>query len=104
MRWAILGLGNIAKKFAKTINSLEDETLYALGSRDINKAFEFNKEFNALKCYGSYEELLKDDNIDIVYISTPNNLHYENALMALNNNKNVLLEKPFTTNPYEAKE
>lgn len=103
MRWAILGLGNIAKKFAKTINSMENEILYALGSRDINKALEFNKEFNALKCYGSYEELLNDNNIDVVYISTPNNMHYENALMALNNDKNVLLEKPFTTNPNDAK-
>ena len=103
MRWAILGLGNIAKKFAKTINSLENETLYAVGSRNINKALEFNKEFNALKCYGSYEELLNDNNIDVVYISTPNNMHYENALLALNNNKNVLLEKPFTTNPNDAK-
>lgn len=103
MNFGIIGLGNISNKFAATLNSL-NETLYAVGSRDINKANEFAKKYNAIKAYGSYEELFNDINVDVVYISTPNNLHYENAKEALNNGKHVICEKPFTTNPNDAKE
>ena len=103
MNFAIIGLGNIANKFAKTINEL-NKTLYAVGSRDINKAKEFKDKYNAIKYYGSYEDLYNDNNIDIIYIATPNNMHYKNCLDALNHNINVICEKPFTVNHIEAKE
>ncbi len=101
MNFGIIGLGNIANKFATTLNKL-NETLYAVGSRDINKAKEFAEKYNSSKYYGSYEELLNDPNIDVIYIATPNNMHYKNAVDALYHNKHVICEKPFTTNPTEA--
>ena len=104
MNFGIIGLGRIAKKFAKTINEIEGSTLYAVGSRDIIKAEEFKREFNANVAYGSYEELYEDKNIDCIYIATPNSMHYKNAMDALMHGKNVICEKPFTINPSEAKE
>ena len=101
MNFGIIGLGNIANKFAKTLNEM-NETLYAVASRDINKAKEFKEKYNSLKYYGSYNELLNDPNIQIVYIATPNNMHYINSLEALKCGKNVICEKPFTANPNEA--
>ncbi len=103
MNFGIIGLGNISNKFAKTLNEMK-ECLYAVASRDINKAKEFGLKYNSVKCYGKYLDLLNDPNVDIVYISTPNNMHYKNSYDALMNNKNVICEKPFTTNPKEAEE
>lgn len=103
MNFGIIGLGNIANKFAKTLNEM-NEYLYAVASRDINKAKEFSIKYNSKNYYGSYEELYKDPNIDVIYIATPNNCHYKNSKDALLNNKNVICEKPFTTNPDDAKE
>ena len=106
MNWGILGLGTIAKKFAKAVNLMSEqgERLVAVGSRSIEHAKEFADEYGAEKCYGSYEELAQASEIDAVYIATPNNLHYENCKMCLLNGKNVLCEKPFTINENEARE
>ena len=103
MNFGIIGLGNIANKFAKTLNEM-NECLYAVASRDIAKAKEFSEKYNSVKYYGSYEELYNDPNIDIIYIATPNNYHFINSLDSLKHNKHVICEKPFTTNPNEAKE
>lgn len=102
MNFGIIGLGNIANKFAKTLNEM-NEVLYAVASRNITKANEFKNKYNAVKCYGNYDELLNDPNVDIVYIATPNNMHFINSIDALKKNKNVICEKPFTTNPNDAK-
>ena len=104
MRFGIIGLGRIAKKFAETLNKMDGVELYAVASRDIIKAEEFKREFNANVAYGSYEELYEDKNIDCIYIATPNSMHYKNAMDALTHGKNVICEKPFTINPSEAKE
>ena len=103
MNFGIIGLGNIANKFAKTLNEM-NECLYAVASRDIAKAKEFSEKYNSVKYYGSYDELYNDPNIDIIYIATPNNYHFINSLDSLKHNKHVICEKPFTTNPNEAKE
>ena len=102
MNFGIIGLGKIANKFAKTLNMM-NETLYGVASRDINKAKEFAKEYNSIKYYGSYEELYNDKNVDVIYIATPNSYHFNNALDAINHNKHVICEKPFATNPDEAR-
>ncbi len=103
MNFGIIGLGHIANKFAETINYL-NECLYAVASRDIEKARDFKNKYNSYKFYGSYEELFNDPNIDIIYLATPNRYHYIYAKEALNHLKNVICEKPFTINPYEAEE
>ena len=102
MKWGIIGLGNIANKFAKTLNIMNEE-LYAVASRDLSKAKSFKDEYNAKICYGSYLELINDNNVDVIYIATPNNMHFDIAIEALRHNKNVLCEKPLTTNHILAK-
>ncbi len=104
IRWGILGLGKIANKFASDLALVEDAILYAVGSRDMNKANEFGKKYGAKKFYGSYEELSKDPDIDIIYIATTNNLHYQNTIMCLNNGKSVLCEKPLGLDSKEVTE
>lgn len=103
MKIAILGAGNIARKMADTINGLKETELYAVGSRSIEKARAFAEEFGALKAYGSYEELVKDDAIDLIYIATPHSRHYEDCMLCLENGRNVLCEKAFTANADQAK-
>ncbi len=105
MNWGIIATGNIAGKFAKTINLMagEGQKLAAVGSRDLSRAEEFAKQYGAEKAYGSYEELCSDKNVNAVYIASPNNLHFENALMCLENSKHVLCEKPFTLCERDAK-
>ena len=102
MNWAILATGNIAAKFAETVNGMKGEDrLAACGSRSREKAEAFGKKYGIPRTYGSYEELLRDEEVDAVYVATPNNMHYENCMACLEAGKHVLCEKPFTTNVKE---
>lgn len=108
MKWGIIGAGNIANKFAKTVNDMkqnsEDESLIAVAARDLERAQTFAKEYGIPSACGSYAEMLELKEIEAVYIATPNNLHYEHTKMCLIAGKHVLCEKPFTMNADEAKE
>ena len=77
--------------------------LYAIASRDLATAQKAQKQYSFTKAYGSYAALVDDPDIDIVYVSVPNALHYEWASKALKAGKHVLCEKPFTSNADEAK-
>lgn len=99
--WGIIATGIIANKFAKALNSVEDANLYAVASRNKEKAEEFGKLYGAEKCYGSYEELVCDDNVDIVYIATPMSCHYSNTKLCFEHGKNVLCEKSITVDTKE---
>jgi predicted dehydrogenase len=99
--WGIIGPGKIARKFAAGLQFLPNAKLHSVASRDYARAEEFGKEFHAEKIYGSYIELVKDTELDIIYIATPHSQHYENALLCLNHGKHVLCEKAFTTNSRE---
>ena len=101
-KWAILGPGAIAHKFATGLSVIEDAELYAIGSRSLERAEAFAKKYNASKFYGSYEELVKDKEIDCVYVSTPHPMHMEATLLCIENGLNVLCEKPFAMNKKEA--
>lgn len=103
-KWAILGPGKIARKFAKGLTEVPGAELYAVASRSIAKAEEFAKEFNATKFYGSYEDLVKDEEVDIIYIATPHVFHYEHTLLCLKHKKAVLCEKPFAMNKEQVNE
>ena len=98
IKWGILGLGNIANKFATDLLLSETSTLHAVASRSMNKASNFAKRFGAVKYYGTYRELAADPEIDVVYIATPHPLHFENTMMCLENGKSVLCEKPLAMN------
>lgn len=102
IRWGILGAGRIARKFASDLRFAENCVLIAVGSRNRESADEFNKEFPVQYCHYSYQELAQNHEVDVIYIATPHNLHYENTLLCLNYNKAVLCEKPFAMNSRQA--
>lgn len=106
MNWGILATGNIASKFARTVNAMggEGHRLVAVGSRSAERAMAFAEQYSIPKFYGSYEELAADKDVQAVYICTPNNLHYQNARMCIEAGKHVLCEKPFTTCASQARE
>ncbi len=104
MRVGIIGAGHIARKMALTLNKMESAEAYAVGSRSLDKAKEFAQEFNMEAYYGSYEELVKDPKVDLIYVATPHSHHYDHIKLALNGGKSVLCEKAFTVNAGQAKE
>lgn len=98
----IIGAGWIAEKMAEALAPLNDYCVYAIGSRSIEKAESFAERWKIAKAYGSYEELAADENVDLVYIATPHSHHFQHAMLALEHNKPVLVEKAFTANAAEA--
>ncbi|MBP5589407.1 MAG: Gfo/Idh/MocA family oxidoreductase [Bacteroidales bacterium] len=103
-RWGIIAPGRMATNFTKALQTLENAELYAVASRSYEKAKNFASDFGFKKAYGSYEELAKDPNVDIIYITSPNKFHKEHTLMCLRNDKAVLCEKTFAANYSEVKE
>lgn len=103
LNFAILCAGNISKKMAKTISMMSDQVMpYAIASRDIKKAKRLADKYNFLKAYDSYEKMLEDPDVDVVYVASPNSFHYEHVKLCLNHGKHVLCEKPFTINEKQA--
>lgn len=102
--WAILGCGKIAKKFTADLTFLANANLYTTASRNLQKAKDFAQEFGFEKAYGSYEEMVEDSKVDIVYIATPHSFHLEHTLLCLNHKKAVLCEKPLAVNKKEVKQ
>ncbi len=98
INWGIIGLGNIAHKFATDLLTIEGAKLYAVASRNQDKADAFADKYSAVTAFDSYEALAKDTNIDAVYIATPHALHMENTLLCLEHGIAVLCEKPFAMN------
>ena len=98
VNWGIIGLGNIAHKFAADLQLSNNSVLYGVASRDISKAKVFCEKFESATYYGSYEELADDAEVDVIYIATPNSFHLEQSLMCLRNGKAVLCEKPMGIN------
>lgn len=97
-------IGNSYDKVIRPVESHPSVILHAIASRDLFKAQKAKNQYGFAKAYGSYYSLLDDSDVDIVYISTPNGLHYEWAAKSLKAGKHVLCEKPFTANAEEAKE
>ncbi|MBE6852326.1 MAG: Gfo/Idh/MocA family oxidoreductase [Ruminococcus sp.] len=102
MNIGILGSGSIAGKMAYTISQMKDAELYAVASRTKEKAVSFAEKWNIPVYYDSYEALVRDSNIDLVYIATPHSRHFEDCMLCIENNKNVLCEKAFTANAVQA--
>lgn len=97
MKWAILGAGNIANDFARSLKT-EKAELYAVASRSLEKATAFAEQYAIPVPYGSYEEMLADASIDAVYVATPHSHHYEHIKLCLNAGKHVFSEKVMVTN------
>ena len=79
IRWGILGCGRIARKFASDLRLVNDVELVALGSRNRQNAEAFAKDFPAKRIHNTYEALVSDAEVDVIYIATPHNFHYENT-------------------------
>ena len=108
LKFAILGCGHIATKMAAAVKTLEKRGMgvecYAVASRSIDKAKKFADEYGFTRAYGSYEDLAKDADVDLIYIATPHSEHYNNILLCLEHGRNLLVEKAFTANALMASE
>ncbi len=103
-RIGIIGAGWIAEKMAMTLAPLKEYEVIAVGSRSLDKAQAFAKQWNIQKAYGSYEALIDDPDVDLVYIATPHSHHYAPTRTAIEHGKPCLVEKAFMANARETEE
>lgn len=104
VRFGIIGLGGIANRFAGVLKNAEGTSLRAVASRDMKRSEAFAKEYNAIKAYDNYDELLQDEEVDIVYVALTHNFHYDIIKKCILQGKAVLCEKPFVTTKKDADE
>lgn len=104
LRWGILGAGGIARVFAQDVPRYSRQVVSAIGSRTLRRAQRFAEETDIEHAFGSYHELVNSDEVDIVYVATPHSRHTDDALLALQAGKHVLIEKAFTLTAVEAEE
>ena len=104
IRWGILGCGRIARKFASDLRLVKDAELTAVASRNMETAQTFSNEFPAKHVHDNYEALVKNNDVDVIYVATPHSHHYQHTMLCLENNKAVLCEKAFAVNTEQAKE
>ena len=96
LNWGIVSAGRIAAHFCRDLPFTSNGQLYAVAARNLADAKAFAEQFGAEKAYGSYQAMFDDPNVDVVYIATPHNFHFQQARDALMAGKNVLCEKPIT--------
>jgi predicted dehydrogenase len=104
LRWGILGTGLIAETFTTDLKLTDSGIVAAVGSRTQEAADRFAQKHGIDRAHSSYESLVADPEIDVVYVATPHPMHRDNAILALEAGKPVLVEKPFTMNAVEARE
>lgn len=104
MKFAILAPGHIAHSMARAVSEIEKIECYAVASRDYRRAADFAKQWGFEKAYGSYEEMVKDPQVELVYVASPHSHHYEHTRLCLEYGKHVLVEKAFTVNAKQARE
>ena len=103
LKWAVLGTGVIANEMAQALENM-GKKLYAVGNRTYSKAVEFAEKYNVEKVYNRYDEAFEDENVDIIYLTTPHNTHRSFMKKALDAGKHVLCEKSITLNSEELME
>lgn len=103
MKLAILGPGRIADKVTQTLVQMPEIECYAVTSRTPGKAAAFAEKFGFQKAYSSYEDMLSDPNVELVYITTPHSHHFEQMMLCLEHGKHVISEKAFTINAHQAR-
>ena len=104
VRWGILGTGGIASTFVTDLRLADSGVAVAVGSRSQGSADRFADRFAIASRHASYESLVADPDVDVIYVATPHPMHHDNAILALQAGKHVLVEKPFTMNAAEARE
>ncbi len=104
IQYGILSTATIVPRFVKAVQNTNHSEVLAIASRSQNKADALAKELNIERAYGSYQQLYDDPEIDIIYIATINENHYQDMMDALNHGKHVVCEKPFTLTTQQARE
>ena len=104
LRWGILGTGWIADKFVTALHESTRQVVQAVGSRSRGGARAAADAFGATTAHASYEALVADPEVDVVYVATPHHLHLPHALLAIEAGKHVLVEKPVGLDAGEARE
>ena len=102
IRWAILGCGRIARKFAADLRLVADAELTAIASRNKETLELFAKDFPCKHIHNSYEALAANNEVDVIYVATPHSHHHEHTMLCINHNKAVLCEKAFAINSRQA--
>jgi predicted dehydrogenase len=103
IHWGIIGPGRIATKFAADLMLVEGAVLHAVASRDPERGRAFATKFNVANVYDSYDALVSDPALDVVYVATPHVYHFEHTMLCLSHGKAVLCEKPFGMNTHEVR-
>ena len=103
LKWGILGCGVIANEMAQAFEKM-GRKVYGVSSRTQTKTEVFAEKYGVENVYGSYEEMLEDENIDVIYIATPHSQHYENMKKAIGAGKHILCEKAITVNDHQLEE
>lgn len=104
LRWGIMGPGWIGERFTQSLHTQTQQVVAAVGSRSLDRSRAFAASHNVAAAYGSYEELVNADDVDIIYVATPHNYHHACAKLALDAGKHVLIEKPITLNAAQARD
>ena len=104
MKISFLCASGIANKMATALQGVNEAECWAIASRDLSRAQEYAEKYGFKKAFGSYDELLNDPETELVYVSSPHNLHYAHVKMCLEHGKHVICEKPFTVNAKQAEE
>jgi predicted dehydrogenase len=103
LRWGIISTGRIAHTFASDLAFSERNEVVAVGSRTLESADAFADVYSVPNRHGSYAELVRDADVDVVYVATPHPMHFDDAMLAIEHGKPVLVEKAFTMNAPEAR-
>ncbi len=103
LNWAVLGVGVIANEMAQALHAM-GKRLYSVGNRTYEKAVAFAGRYGVKKVYCSIDEMFSDEEVDVIYITTPHNTHYPFMKRALENRKHVFVEKSITLNAGELEE
>ena len=103
MKIGILGAGKISHSTVPAMIALEEIECWAVASRSLEKAQAFAEKYGFRKAYGSYEEMLNDPEVELVYVATPHSHHFEHMMLCMEHGKAVLCEKAFTMNAVQAR-
>lgn len=103
INWGIIGAGRISRTFVNDLKFITGANVVAVASKSIERAKTFAGEYSLNYYYDDYKDLVRNSEVDVVYIGTTHNFHTENMMLCIENNKPVLCEKPFTVNSSEAK-
>lgn len=103
LNWAVIGTGVIANEMAQALQKM-DKTLYGVANRTHQKAIDFARKYGVEKIYDEIDDVFEDENVDIIYLTTPHNTHYSFMKKALEHNKHLFVEKSITLNSNELNE